>query len=114
MERRLARFNSRITFQKNTLAVDKHKNHTNTWTDYYSCHAYASTYQYDHEDGDEVIKQEQTIHFEVRYCSELQALNTTQYRIIFDGHIYDIENIDWMNYQRKKIRISSKLVGEVK
>lgn len=113
MERRLARFNERITFQKNTLVVDEFRNHTNRWTDYYSCHAYASTFN-DKESEGEVVKEAQTIQFEVRYCSELLPVRSTEYRIIFNGCIYDIEGIDWMNYQRKKIRISSKLVGEVK
>ena len=34
--------NVKITFQKNTVAVDGIGNHRNTWTDYYSCHATVS------------------------------------------------------------------------
>ena len=49
MERKIARFNERLTVQKNEVVVDKYGNHKNTWTDYFTCYTYASTYQYDKE-----------------------------------------------------------------
>lgn len=112
MERSIARYNERITFQKNTVTEDKYKNRKASWLDYYSCYTYASTYQYDHEKDAVVASQEQTINFEVRYCSELKNLDTTQFRVIFHDHVYDIESIDWMNYQRKKLRVQCKLTKE--
>ena len=112
MERSIARYNERITFQKNTVTVDMYKNHKPGWKNYFSCYTYASTYQYDHENNGVVVSQEQTINFEVRYCSELKDLDSTLYRVVFHGRVYDIDNIDWMNYQRKKIRVRCKLTKE--
>ena len=105
MDHEIARFNERITFQKNTVTVDRYKNHVNEWTDYFSCYSYASTYQYDREEKQEVIREDRTINFEVRWCSELKGLDSTHYRVLFQGAVYNIVNVDMMNFQRKTIRV---------
>ena len=109
MERAVARFNERLTVQKNEVLVDKYGNHKNAWTDYYSCFTYASTYQYDKERESVVTAEEQTINFEVRFCAELQSLDSTHFRVSFHGDTYNIVSVDFMNYQRKTIRIVCKL-----
>ena len=53
--------------------------------------------------------EERTINFEVRYCEELKDLDSTHYRIAFHGDSYDIQTVDFMNYQKKTIRIVCKL-----
>ena len=107
----IARLSERITFQKNVAVVDKYSNHTNIWTDYFTCHAYACTYQTDREDGDPVIREDQTIIFEVRYCSELKDLDSIHFRILFHGDAYNIQNVDMMNYQHKTIKVRCKLAS---
>ena len=104
----IERMNERITIQQNTVTVDKYGNHKTGWTDYFSCWAYASTYQYDREKETVVTEDEQTIIFEVRYCSELKTLDSTHFRILFHGAPYDIQSVDMMNYQKKSIRIRCK------
>ena len=59
MERKIARFNERLTVQKNEVVADRYGNHRNSWTDYYSCHTYASTYQYDKEKETAITSEEQ-------------------------------------------------------
>jgi len=109
VDHEIARFNERITFQQNTVTVDQYQNHTTVWTDYFSCYTYASTYQQDREKGNPVIREDQTITFEVRYCSELKVLDSIHFRVIFHGDIYNILNVDMMNYQRKTIKVRCKL-----
>ena len=109
MDRKIARFNERIAIQKNTVVTDKYGNHKNVWPDFYSCFAYASTYQYDKENEAAVTTEERTINFEVRYCGELKDLDSTHYRVAFNGDSYDIQAVDFMNYQKKTIRIVCKL-----
>ena len=109
MEREIARFNERLTIQKNVVTVDEYKNHLNIWTDYFSCYTYASTFQSDREREEAVTSEERTISFEVRYCTELQDLDSTHYRVVFHGDQYDIQTVDFMNYQKKVIRIMCKL-----
>ena len=108
-KREIARYNARITVQKNTPKEDKFKNHTPEWRDCYSCYAYASTYQFDEEQPKETIKQEQTVSFEVRWCHEMMNIDSTHYRILFNEDIYNIISVDMMNYQRRIIRIRSRL-----
>ena len=109
MEREIARFNERLAIQKNSVTVDKVGNHLNRWEHYYSCYCYAGTYQYDAERESAVTTQEQSIKFEVRYCSELKNLDSTHYRVVFHGSVYDIQSVDMMNYQKRTIRIICKL-----
>ena len=109
MERKIARFNERLIVQKNEVVTDKYGNRKNVWTDYFTCYTYASTYQYDKERESAVTAEEQTINFEVRYCTELAELDSTLYRIAFHGDAYDIQSVDFMNYQRKTLRIVCKL-----
>ena len=104
---RIARKNTRITFQKNEIYSDKYKNRLQQWTDYFSCFAYADTYATD-EDGKTVITEERSITFETRWCPELEAVSSTGYRILFENSVYNIVSIDPMNYQRQKIRFSCR------
>ncbi len=111
--REIARYNERITVQKNETVTDKLRNRSCVWKDYYPCWAYCSTYQYDEEGGSEnskaTTKPEQTITFEVRWCEELKNIDSTHYRVVFNGDIYNIISVDGMNHQKKKIRFRSKL-----
>ena len=109
MDHEIARFNERVTFQRNTVTVDRYNNHVNAWTDYFTCYTYAGTYQQDREENGVVIREDQTITFEVRYCSELKALDSIHFRVMFHGDIYNIQNVDMMNYQRKTIKVRCKL-----
>ena len=109
MEREISRFNERLMIQKNSVTVDRYGNHLNAWTDYYACFAYASTYQHDRENEAATTTEERSISFEVRYCTELQDLDSTHYRVVFHGDHYDIQTVDFMNYQKKVIRIMCKL-----
>lgn len=112
MEKPIARFNERLTFQKNSVVTDKNGNHVNVWADYYSCFCYAGTYQYDRETEEAVTSREQTIRFEVRYCRELKELDSTHYRVSFHGNAYDIESVDMMNYQKRTVKIVCRLAGK--
>ena len=102
---RIARKNERITVQRNEVTVDKYGNHKNVWTDYFTCAAYASTYQGDREQTSAVTTEERTVTFEARYCPELAELDSTKHRIAFHGDSYNILSVDMMNYQRKSVSI---------
>ena len=105
---RIARKNVRITFQKNKTTVDQYQNHINTWDDYFTCFAYADTYSLT-ESGEEVITEERSITFKLRYCPELAIVTSTNYRILFNGEAYNIVSIDMMNYQNKELRFRCQM-----
>ena len=104
MDRPIARFNEKVTVQKCSVQADRYGNHMNVWEDYFTCHAYASTYTKE-ESERTITSDERSVNFEVRYCSELKDINSTSYRILFHGDAYNIASVDMMNYQRRTIRL---------
>ena len=104
----IGKLNERITIEKSTVVTDKVGNHRNTWEEYFTCFAYASTYEAQEEDG-EVTAEQKSVVFTVRWCSETRGLTSTGYRIRFREQLYDIESIDPMNFQKKTLKIHCRL-----
>ncbi|MCD8353566.1 MAG: phage head closure protein [Clostridiales bacterium] len=100
--------NVRITIQKNTVTVDSVGNHINEWTDYFTCAATAaaSGLQQKEQQTAGVTSAEEALVFTVRYCSELTDLDTTHYRVRFRDAPYNITSINWMNYDRKSLKLT--------
>lgn len=101
----------RITFQKNAVAVDGIGNHKNTWTDYYSCHATAggeAGKQTSEADVAATVVDESDISFTVRYCKKVSVIDSTRYRVVFGGELYNILAIDHMNYKKKCIKFKCR------
>ena len=105
----IERLNEIITIQKDSVVTDQYGNHKKGWTDYFTCHAYAGTFSQD-EKGDAVLTDRRGITFEVRFCSELEAVTSTGYRVIFHDEIFNIDSVDMMNWQRKTIRLKCRKV----
>lgn len=106
----IALFNVRITFQKNEVVTDEIGNHKNMWVDYYSCAATVSG-----EGGSEtavagLTVDDSDLSFSVRYCKKVLTINNTEYRILFQGEIYNILSIDHMNYKKKSFRFKCQKV----
>ena len=104
----IEKLNERITIEKSTVVTDKVGNHRNTWEEYFTCFAYASTYQAQEEEG-EVTAEQKSVVFTVRWCSETGNLTSTGYRIRFREQLYNIESVDPMNYQKKILKIHCRL-----
>jgi SPP1 family predicted phage head-tail adaptor len=107
----IARFNCRVHIQRNRTIIDENKNHINVWEHYYSCYALVGSqnkYVIEKDSGVE-IHFEQTLTFQLRYCSELKNLNSTQYRIIFNDLIYNIDSIDAADNKKQTVDIRCKL-----
>ncbi len=105
---KISLLNERVTFEKNTAAVDEVGNHVNEWMEYFSCAAYAaaSTYQQKEQEKAGTTVSDDALVFTVRYCSELAGLDTTHYRVRFRDTAYNITSVDMMNYGRKSIKVS--------
>lgn len=99
-----AALNVKIMFQRNMPAADRIGNHRNEWADYYACHATVSG-----EGGTEstqagVTTDRAEISFTVRFCRAADRVETTGYRIMFQGKAYDILSIDHLNYKKKALK----------
>ena len=103
----ISKLNERIAIEKNAVTVDSIGNHKNTWTRYFSCYAYASTYQAEEKEG-EVSSEERSVTFTVRWCSETAAVTSTGFRVRFRGEAYDIESVDLMNYRTREVRFKCR------
>ena len=110
----IALFNTKITIQKNAVVTDSIGNHTNVWTDHYSCHATiggengSSKGSEDTQAG--TVTDHSGIDFTVRYCAAVSALTSTEYRVLYGGEVYDIIGIDHMNNKRKCIKLRCRKV----
>ena len=90
-----------------TVETDEIGNHKENYKKFYCCFAKADTYL-KQETGNEVISDNESISFEIRYCGMLDELNSTGYRVNFNNRIYNIEAVDFMNYSHKTIKLKCR------
>ena len=103
--------NVKVTFQKNAVEVDGVGNHKNAWVDYYPCHATVSGEAGKQTSESEVagtVADESDISFTVRYCKKASVIDSTGYRVVFGGELYDILAIDHMNYKKKCLKFKCR------
>ena len=97
--------NRMITIQKQTVVTDSIGNHTNTWTDYYSCHATVSNETNSEDETAGVTVDNTNTDFTIRYCALSSVITATEYRVVMDGELFDILSIDHMNFKRKSVKL---------
>lgn len=106
----IALLNVRVVFQKSTVVVDAIGNHKNEWAEFYSCYATVSG-----ENGKEataagITVDDSDLSFSVRYCRKVSKINSTKYRVLFNGEIYNILSVDHMNYRNKSVKFKCQKV----
>ena len=109
----IAAMNVRITFQKQDVVVDEIGNRSNEWTDYYSCFATISNSsgKTDTEsEGAGTTLDELDIGFTVRFCQKTFAVNSTGYRIIWNGDTYNIVKVDYLNMKKQGLKFRCRKV----
>ncbi len=104
----VAAMNVRVTIQVSEAQTDKYGNHTNAWTDYFSCYATISG-----ESGQEQAVVGETVEntevsFTVRYCSETAAVSSTKHRILYAGELYDIIAVDHLNMKKNALKFKCR------
>lgn len=109
----IAAMNERIMFQKNAVMTDKIGNHTNGWTDYYSCFATISDSTGKSSAEENVaglVVDSSDISFTVRFCKKALAVTTTEFRIIWQGNTYNILKIDHLNMKKHALKFKCEKV----
>ncbi len=107
----IADMRDKITIQSQTVSIDEIGNHINSWSDYYTCWASVAVYRSGKtQETDEAAQtiQLKKLDFTVRRCPQTAQLTSTEYRIIFNGKIFNIDRID--DTSRKTVKISASLV----
>ena len=102
----------RITIQKNETVVDRIGNHTSAWVDYFTCWATAVTSGLSASEKEEAghTVEADRLDITVRHSSETAAVNSKQYRILLQGRIYNILNIDEMGFKHNSRLFHTVLV----
>ena len=101
---KISLLNEKIKIQKSVVVTDEIGNRKNSWEDYFSCFATITG-----EDGDEKEEAgqrsaEEDISFTVRYCSNIESVNASEYRIVFRGQCYNIISVNHMNFKKKSVK----------
>ena len=102
--------NTPISITKNEVAVDAIGNHKNAWVPYYHCHATVSSEAGKENTDAGLVIDSSKIDFTIRWCKKAAAIDSTHYRVEFNGELYDIKGIDHMNFKRKCINLSCEKV----
>ncbi|MCM1232251.1 MAG: phage head closure protein [Ruminococcus flavefaciens] len=107
----ISKLRSRITIQHSEVVKDAIGNHINTWTDFYSCAAYANL-----ASGKEYGAAGQnlgtdTLVFEVRWCERLRDLDSTKFRILFGGAVYNITCVDDVQFRHERLKLTAQREG---
>ena len=103
---------TRITIQRNETVTDRYGNHKTVWTDHFRCWATAVTSGLStrEEDAASHTVEADRLDITVRWSSETAAVDSKQYRILLNGRIYDILNIDDMGFRRNSRKLHTQLV----
>ena len=107
----VAALRSKIMIQKNETITDQYGNHKNIWTNYYCCfgtiggEGLASSRE-EQVAGTTVEDFSMTV--TVRYCAKAVAIDSTHYRVVFMGEIYNIVNVDHMNFKKKSLKFTCR------
>lgn len=99
--------NEKVVFQRNTVVTDAIGNHKNSWEDFYTCHAtiggegLASSKE---KDVAGTVVEDVGMTVTVRYCKKASEIGSITHRLIFQGEIYDITNVDHVNFKKKCLK----------
>lgn len=106
----ISKLNVRLTIQKSVPIQDEIGNWEDQWQDYYYCYARVDSRG---QSGGEVtvagvVVDRSDLIFTIRYTPRLKDLATTDCRVVFEGDLYDIKRVDFMNYENKTLKLYAK------
>lgn len=104
----ISKLRSRITIQQAVVQKDAIGNHTNAWVDFWSCTAYANLASGKEYGAAGQTLGSDTLVFEVRWCERLRDLDSTKFRILFGGSIYNIVTVDDVQFRHEKLKLTAQ------
>lgn len=107
----IAAMNTRIVFQKSIVVADKIGNRKNEWKDYYGCFATINESQgasSSESNAAGLVVEHTDVSFTVRYCKKIMDMRSTEYRILWNGEVYNIVKIDHLNMKKKALKFKCK------
>ena len=106
----IAGMNIRITIQKNEIVKDKYGNHTDAWTDFFTC--WATPVQSGGSEKQEAgtTNSTEALDFTVRYAECLEGLDSTKLRIRHGDDLYNVTAIDPMGFHHRSLKFRCEKV----
>ena len=102
--------NVRIFIFKNSVVTDTIGNHQNEWQPFYTCYATVSGEAGKEQSDTGMVVDDSGIDFTIRWCKKADEIDSTHFRVEFNGELYNISAVDHMNYRRKSIKLSCEKV----
>jgi len=96
---------NKITIQKKNITTDDIGQQIANWSDYFNCYAYANGLSGTEYWTAAQQNAENTVVFTIRYSSKSSVINPIAYRIIFNSKIYDISNVDNIQFRNETLKI---------
>ena len=98
--------NERVLFQKNEIVSDKIGNRKRKWVDYYDCACTigGESLKKMEQDDNAVTEDVSEMTVTIRYCITAALIDSTQYRIVFRGLVYNIIAVDHQNFRKKSLK----------
>ena len=107
----ISKLRSRITIQRVVVQTDAIGNHANAWVDYWSCAAYANLASGKEYGAAGQTLGSDTLVFEVRWCERLRDLDSTKFRVLFCGNIYNITCVDDVQFRHERLKLTAQREG---
>ena len=98
-------FRSLIQFQQYVEGFDEIGNPSHEWKDYKQAYAYVNGLSGREYWEAAVVHGENTVEFIFRWKPLFDLINTKQYRIVFNGSVYDIVSIDNLQFRNKLVKV---------
>lgn len=102
--------NVRVFISKNTVVTDDIGNHRNEWQPFYTCYATVSGEAGKEQTDAGLVVDDSSIDFTIRWCKKAAEIDSTHFRVEFNGELYNIAAVDHMNFRRKSIKLSCEKV----
>lgn len=100
-------YRSLVTIHQYVSGFDDIGNPSEEWQDYKTCYAYVNGLSGREYWEAAVVHGENTVEFVFRWKPFFNSMNTKQYRILFNGGIYDITSIDNIQFRNKTVKIKA-------
>ena len=103
----IAAMNTGIIFQKCEVVADRIGNRKSVWTDYHSCFATISDSvgrSFVENGAAGMTTEHAEVGFTVRFCKKAMAVDTTGFRILWTGGVYNIRKADHLNLKKHALK----------
>ena len=99
-------YRSLITIEQLTTERDQDGFEREVWTPYYSNYAYVNKLSGKEFWAAAEMAAQNTVRFELRYHPQLDSVNSKDFRLIFNNHVFNITNVDNVQFKNETVKIS--------